>query len=194
MYIIQFKLLVLGLRIFQRANATAFEFSSFPSVDAEVFKDRILSQDDVPDVVREIFDVRTKSDKFGRVLKLPKATVDCIYQQYSDPQDRLFAVLDEFVKQVEPPPTWRVIVEALRHPMIGQHRLAQEIETKYCPHPPTDDGSYTYSVSQSVHELFVTSLAEPRPVQKSGDTVATTTPVSVESSNTIPPGIACLVH
>ena len=42
----------------------------------------------------------------------------------------------------------------------------------------------------SVHELFVTSLAEPRPVQRSGHTVATTAPVSVDSSNTIPPGIA----
>ena len=149
---IQFELLVLVLRIFQRANATAFEFSRFPSVDAEVFKDRILSQDDVPDVVREIFDVRTKSDKFGRVLKLPKATVDCIYQQNSDPQDRLFAVLDEFVKQVEPPPTWRVIVEALRHPMIGQHRLAQEIETKYCPRPPT--GTHTLCPSLCMNCLL----------------------------------------
>ena len=179
---------------FPTGERDGVEFFRSPFAEADTFKDRLLSPDDVPDVMCEIFDVRTKSDKFGRVLKLPKATVDSIYQQYSDPQDRLFAVLDEFVKQVEPPPTWRVIVEALRHPLIGQHRLAQEIESKYCPRPPTDDGSYTYSVSQSVHELFVTSLAEPRPVQKSGHTVATTAPVSVESSNTISPGIACLVH
>ena len=114
---------------------------SAPPVGVDGFKDKILSQDDVPDVVCEILDVRTKSDKFGRVLKLPKATVDSVYQQYSDPQDRLFAVLDEFVKQVEPPPTWRVILEALRNPLIGQHRLAQEIESKYCLRIPTDDGS-----------------------------------------------------
>ena len=178
------------LRIFrEQANVTAYEFFRFPFADADAFKDRILSQDDVPDVVCEILDVRTKSDKFGRVLKLPRVTVYSIHQQYSDPQDRLFAVLDEFVKQVEPPPTWRVILKALRNPLIGHSRLAQDIESKYCPCPPTDDGSYTYCVSQSVHELFVTSLAELRPVQKSGDTVVTTAPVSVESSNTIPPGI-----
>ena len=153
-----------------------------------------MSQDDVPDVVCEILDVRTKSDLFGRVLKLPAATVESIHLQYGDPKDRLFHIIDDLVKQVEPLPTWRVILEALRNRLIGHSRLAQEIESKYCPCPPTDDGSYTYSVSQSVHELFVTSLAEPRPVQKSGDTVATTAPVSVESSNTISPGIACLVH
>ena len=170
------------------------EFFRFPFAEADVFKDRILSQEDVSDVVGDILEVQTKSEEFGRVLKIPKSTVDAIHQQYGDPKLRLLHVLDEFVKQVEPPPTWRVILEALRHPLIGHSRLAQEIESKYCPHPSTDDGSYTYSVSQSVHELFVTSLAEPRPVQKSGDTVATTAPVSVESSNTISPGIACLVH
>ena len=113
-----------------------WSFFRFLFAEADAFKDRILNQDDVPDVVCEILDVRTKSDKFGRVLKLPKASVDSIYQQYSDPQDRLFAVIDEFVKQVEPLPTWRVIVEALMNPLIGQHRLAQEIESKYCPNPP----------------------------------------------------------
>ena len=148
-----------------------------------------MNQEDVPKVVCEILEVQTKSNTFGRVLGVPKVTVDSIHQRHSDPQECLIGVLDELVKQVEPPPTWRIILEALRNPLIGQHRLAQDIECKYCPRPPTDDGSYTYCVSQSLHELFVTSLAEPRPVQKSGHTVATTAPVSVESSNTVPPGI-----
>ena len=172
--------------------ATAFQLFRFsPFAEADAFKDRILNQEDVPKVVCEILGVQTKSKTFGRVLRLPKVTVNSIHLHQSDPQECLFDVLDEFVKQVEPPPTWRVILEALRHPLIGQHHLAQEIESKYCPRPPTDYGSYTYCVSQSMHELFVTSLAEPRPVQKSGHTVAITTPVSMESSNTIQPGIAC---
>ena len=185
-----------SLRIFrERANATAFEFFRFPPfAETETFKGRTLNQEDVPNVVGEILEVQTKSKTFGRVLGLPKVTMDSIHHQNSDPQECLIGVLDEFVKQVQPPPTWRVILEALRHPLIGQHRLAQEIESKYCPRLPTDDGSYTYSVSQSVNELFVISLAEPHPAQKSGDTLATKAPVSVESSNTISPGIAYLVH
>ena len=166
----------------------------FPFAAADTFKDQTLSQDDVPNVVCEILDIQTMFMTFGRVLGLPKVTLDSIHQRHSDPQECLFGVLDEFVKQVEPPPTWRLILEALRHPLIRHYRLAQEIESKYCPRLPTDDDDYAYSVSQSVHELFVTSLAEPRPVQKSGDTVATTAPVSVESSDTIPPGIAYLVR
>ena len=145
-----------SLRIFrERMNAKAFEFFRFPPfAETEMFKDRTLNQEDVPNVVGEILEVQTKSKTFGRVLKLPKATVDSIYQKYSDPQDRLFAVLDEFVKQVEPPPTWRVIVAALRHPLIGQHRLAQEIESKYCPRPPTDDGTHTLCPSLCMNCLL----------------------------------------
>ena len=132
------------MRIFQQANATAFEFFfRFPFAEADTFKDRTLKEEDVPKVVCEILEVQTKSKTFGRVLGLPKVTVDSIHLQHIDPQECLISVLDEFVKQVEPPPTWRVILEALRNPLISQHRLAQEIESKYCPHPQADDGTHT---------------------------------------------------
>ena len=139
-----------SLRIFrERTNTTAFEFFRFPPfAETDTFKKWTLNQEDVPKVVCEVLEVQTKSKTFGRVLGLPKVTVDSIHQQNSDPQECLFGVLDEFVKQVEPPPTWRVILEALRNPLIGQHRLARDIESKYCPRPPTDDGSYTLSVPQ----------------------------------------------
>ena len=98
-----------------------------------MFKDRRLYEDDIPKVVCEILEVQTKSKTFGRVLGLPKVTVDSIHHQNSDPQECLFGVIDEFVKQVEPPPTWRVIVEALRNPLINYYRLAHKVEMKYCP-------------------------------------------------------------
>ena len=129
----QFGLLVLALRIFRLANATAFEFFRFPFTEADAFKERRLIHDDVPDVACEILDVQTKSNIFGRVLGLPKVTVDSIHQRQSDPQECLIGVLDEFVKQVEPPPTWRVILEALSNPLIGFRHLAYKVERKHCP-------------------------------------------------------------
>ena len=68
------------------------------------FEDRILVRDDVPGIAAQILDVQTKSKIFGRVLKLPAHTVDRIHVQYSDPEECLFQVMDEFVKQVEPSP------------------------------------------------------------------------------------------
>ena len=104
------------------------------------FEDRILVRDDVPGIVAQILDAQTKSKLFGRVLKLPAHTVDRIHVQYSDPEECLFQVMDEFVKQVEPRPTWRAIVNALKNPLIGLTSLAEEIEGKHCPAPPAQDG------------------------------------------------------
>ena len=125
-----------GLILIPITHTQQFSFgqlTSIPLTEADTSKDRTLNQEDVPKVVCEILEVRTKSKTFGRVLGLPKVTVDSIHQQNSDPQELLFGIIDEFVKQVAPSPTWRVIVEALRNPLIGHPSLAQKIEHKYCP-------------------------------------------------------------
>ena len=63
-----------------------------------------------------ILDAQTKSELLGRVRKLSPSRVSGIHMQYKDPEECLFCVIDEFVKQVDPRPTWRVILTALRHP------------------------------------------------------------------------------
>ena len=105
----------------------------------------------VPGIVAQILDVQTKSKIFGRVLKLPPHTVDRIHVQYSDPEKCLFQVMDEFVKQVEPRPTWRAIVNALKDPLIGLTSLAEEIEGKHCPAPPAQDGKSLFATGKDVN-------------------------------------------
>ena len=112
------------------SNSTASSYtcrepliSAFP-VD---IMDRKLSHDDVTGIVEELLDVQTKSKIFGHLLKIPRGSINSIHQQYSDPQDCLFHVIDEFVKQVEPKPTWRLILTALRNRLIGEYALAHDI-------------------------------------------------------------------
>ena len=93
--------------------------------------DKTLVQDDVPEIVGKILDAQNKSELLGRVLKLPASTVSGIHRQYRDPEECLFHVIDEFVRQVEPRPTWRVLLTALRHPTIRLTRLADEIESEH---------------------------------------------------------------
>ena len=116
----------------------------------------MLDHDDVPQIASELCQVQTKSKTFGRVLGLPKVTVDSVHQQNSDPQECLFGVLDEFVKQVEPPPTWRVILEALRSPNIRQGNLAQQIEKKLFP---DQYGRHSLQVSVSIVVLPIIGMA-----------------------------------
>ena len=85
-------------------------------------------------------DAQTKSELLGRVLKLPASTVSGIHKQYRDPEECLFHVIDEFVRQVEPRPTWRVLLTALRHPTIRLTSLADEIESQH--HAPETHGLY----------------------------------------------------
>ena len=95
--------------------------------------DRRLNKDDVAGIAERILTVQTKSRILGRLLKVPTASLDAVHHQFGDPQERLFGVLDEFVKQVEPKPTWSIILEALRNPLIGEFQLAQEIQTDLSP-------------------------------------------------------------
>ena len=90
-----------------------------------------FGQEDVAGIVAAILPAQTKSEAFGHILKIPPHTVEAIHQQYHNPQDRLFHVISEFVKHVEPKPTWKVIVEALKNPLIEFSSLAEDIENKY---------------------------------------------------------------
>ena len=63
-----------------------------------------------------------------------------ICDKYSEPRDRLLQVLIEFKKQVDPRPTWRAIVTALRSPAVNLPRLAMRVEAAHCPDPTARAG------------------------------------------------------
>ena len=87
---------------------------------------------------KELVDVRTKSKMLGLVLGLEKPAVEVIHMLYRNPADQLVQVIAVFLRQKEPRPTWRVIVKALRSPLIRAHGLARKIEAKY-----TENGEKT---------------------------------------------------
>lgn len=96
--------------------------------------DDILMEGDIPEIVHKLNHMIAKTKIFGRLLKLPKSTLDSIHDTWNpDAQGLLFQVIEEFVDQKEPKPTWKNIVEALRHPLMRENNLAREIEEKYCP-------------------------------------------------------------
>ena len=121
---------------------TSYSSRSSSPTDAVVPEDATLNDDDAMQIVCEIHEVQTKSATLGRLLKVKKTTVDSIHQQYSDPQERLVRVIDEFLKQVEPRPTWRIIANALRSSLINLPALAKKIEEKYCLLLPQQKGSF----------------------------------------------------
>ena len=82
-------------------------------------------------------EAQNQSYVLGLKLKLPLHVVDGIYDKHSEPRDRLLQVLIEFTKQVDPRPTWRAIVAALRSPAVNLPQLAMRVEGAHFPDPTT---------------------------------------------------------
>ena len=95
-----------------------------------------MTPDDVGEVLDEIIEAQNQSYVIGLKLKLPEYKVESIHSRYTDPCKRLLQVLIEFTKQIEPKPTWRVIVDVLKSPSVNLTHLAREVERKHCPVSP----------------------------------------------------------
>ena len=93
-----------------------------------------LILEDLYDVYGELYEVRTQWRPLGGILRVGPANLDAVGAQYRDiPDDCLRETLSHWLKQVNPLPTWKVIVDALRNPMMEQAALAQNLEGRHCP-------------------------------------------------------------
>ena len=121
------------------------------------FKERLLGRDDVTHIATELLPALSKANTLGRIL-LPAHVVDALKKQYTDPQEILINVIDEFVQQANPRATWSVVLNALRHPFIRRHDLADEIEKKYDPQPTQDGMSLMLLFSTQIFFNFIDEL------------------------------------
>lgn len=52
----------------------------------------------------------------------------------------LTEMLSRWLKTVNPPPSWKAIIDAVRAPAVGYYHLAKEIEQSVYGHSITDEG------------------------------------------------------
>ena len=95
----------------------------------------ILKDDDLAQVLRELLKAKNKAYELGLELKLPQYEVESIRDTHQDPQERFTRIIEKFLKQVSPEPTWRVIVDALRSPLVNHAQLARKIEEAHFAGP-----------------------------------------------------------
>ena len=84
-------------------------------------------------VYKELYRVRAKWRRIGIELNLPPGTLDAIEQKKSDPADWLEKVLTEWLNKETA--TWRELVDALNSVPVGETKLANQLEQKYCYKP-----------------------------------------------------------
>ena len=104
---------------------------SFCADGTDNWIERELNTDDCMQILEELLPAQNRSKLLARKLKLQEHTVQTIHNSYTDKTECLCQVILEFLNQVEPRPTWRVILDALRSPVVNLPRLAQDIEKRH---------------------------------------------------------------
>ena len=97
--------------------------------------DNTLTPDDAIQILEEILPAQNQSYVLGMKLKVPSHVVEAIHSKEMEPETYLRKVILEFLKGVEPRPTWRVIVDALRSPAVRLHQLASKVGAAHFPDP-----------------------------------------------------------
>ena len=117
-----------------------------------------LTPDDAVNVLEEILEAQNQSRFLGLKLNVPDYIVTSIHTQYSDPKERLYYVMVEFLKQVNPRPTWRTIVAALRSSAVNLPQLAIRVEAAHFPDSTSTRGILPETTTPAgIHQLMKTT-------------------------------------
>ena len=84
-------------------------------------------------VRKELFDARAKWYDIGIELDIPTSTLKSIKSMYNSPADCLVDMLDTWLKQIDPKPSWKVLINALEQPTVAEKQLAKRLRHKYYP-------------------------------------------------------------
>ena len=125
-------------------------------------EDVTLTERDAKDILEELQEAMNKAYILGLKMNLPSHELDAIKKTYPDPREFLLQVILAFLRQAEPRPTWRVIVDALKSPAVNLTALAERVEiahfpdsTATRPSPPATGESVTDWCSQVMRCVYM---------------------------------------
>ena len=93
--------------------------------------DEPLLLDDLSKVRTELFEVQTKWYDIGLDLGLPVSTLETIKQECQDIPECLRKMIQEWLKMIDPQPSWRKLIDVLQNKVINEGALAVAIAEKY---------------------------------------------------------------
>ena len=107
----------------------------FPSLNAAPAGDHILTESDAVNILEELTEAQNCANLLGFMFGIKPVEVDAICKMYQNPKERLCQIILAFLRQAEPPPTWRAIVNALRSNAVNLTALAKRVEVAHFPDP-----------------------------------------------------------
>ena len=115
----------------------------------------LLQPADVAEILEELLPAQNKSYELGLKFKLPRHELESINKQHSEPKMRLLQVIYHLLDQVEPPPTWRTIVDALRSPLVDLPQLAKSVEEAHLPVVSSTQETRAMKYADGNHSMFI---------------------------------------
>ena len=72
-------------------------------------------------------------EEVSRLAISPTAEIESSeYVTHRSPEDCLSEMVKWWLNRVSPQPTWRAVIDALRSPAVGEMKLANQLQLKYC--------------------------------------------------------------
>ncbi len=114
-----------------------------------------LNEKDLIVVLKATRSGRNKWYNIGLKLGVESHTLDSIGDRFDDPTDCLREVIKQWLKGGSPQPTWRALVDALKSCVVGEEKLASELEAKYCDVPAQGAGKAIEATDHSKDQCTV---------------------------------------
>ena len=87
-----------------------------------------LSINDLGDVLEAVWDARVKWFNIGLKLGVSVSTLNAVKKNNNqDPDDCLTAMLEYWLNNGKPKPSWAELAKALKSPMVGYAQLAEQL-------------------------------------------------------------------
>lgn len=83
--------------------------------------------------MEELVEAQNHAHLLGLMLSVKPHNVEAIQKTYQQPMDRLFHIILAFLRQSQPRPTWKVIIDALRSQVVNLPELATRLERAHFP-------------------------------------------------------------
>ena len=97
--------------------------------------DEILTESDAVKILEELLEAQNSAGFLGLMLNIKPVEVEAINAMYHNPKERFYHIILAFLRQAEPPPTWRAIVNALKSSIVNLTALAKRVEAAHFPDP-----------------------------------------------------------
>ena len=92
-----------------------------------------LTSGDLKNILDSLWEARTRWFYIGIQLDMKTSRLNVIRNNCHNEADLCFTeMLTEWLKQMNPPPMWEALVDALKSQMVGEEGLADTIEKKHC--------------------------------------------------------------